>query len=353
MSATAFAEGRRTSDTTAPALLERRVFTPTTAVLALIAVLFVALDVSRVEVPFAVQVVPFAVSVLLFGLPHGALDHLVPARVDPRIPVRRSILTVVALYAVLGGATALLWSTRPVVGFALFIAVTWFHWGQGDLWLDRALRGARASRADAVLTVLVRGALPMLLPLISHPQDYVGVLRSTTGLIDPAAAGDLDALSSVPLRAACAVVIAALIAAHLIVRRLHGDRLRTTIVEIAVLVVFFSAVPSVLAVGLYFTVWHAVRHIVRLELLEPDGRAGLERGDLLHPLLRFLRDGLPVTLCAIALLAALAVTLQDAGLGTYLLLIAALTTPHTAVVAWMDRRRALRSAAGASATSRP
>lgn len=344
MSATAVATGRDASDDTAPTMLERRVFTPTTAVIALVAALFVGLDIARVDVPFVVQVVPFAVSVLMFGLPHGALDHLVPARVDPRITVRRSILTVVALYALLGGATALLWSIAPVVGFALFIAVTWFHWGQGDLWLDRALRGTGASSADAALTVLVRGALPMLLPLISHPQDYAGVLRSTTSLIDPAAAGDLDALSSVPPRVASAVLIAGLIIAHLLVRARNGGRLRTTIVEITVLAVFFTAVPSVLAVGLYFTVWHAVRHIVRLELLEPDGRSGLERGDLMRPLLRFLRDALPVTLCAIALLATLALTLRDAGLGTYLLLIAALTTPHTAVVIWMDRRRALRGA---------
>ena len=336
---------RSTADSTAPTVLERVLFRPTTVAFALIAALFAVLDLARVEVPLPVQVVPFAISVLLFGLPHGALDHLVPARLDPRISIRRSITTVVALYAVLGGATALLWSARPVAGFAVFIAVTWFHWGQGDLWLDRALRGVRASRADAVLTVAVRGALPMLLPLVSHPQDYAGVLRSTTSLIDPTSAGDPDVLSSVPLRTACAVLLAALIAAHLLVRRRRGEPLRTTIVEIAVLAAFFSTVPSVLAVGLYFTFWHAVRHIIRLELIEPDGRAGLERGDLLRPLLRFLRDALPVTLCAIALLGALALTLHDAGLGTYLLLIAALTTPHTAVVVWMDRRRGRRPTA--------
>ena len=319
-----------------PAGLERVLFTPTSVAFAGIAAGFVLLDLARVQVPYAVQVVPFAVSVLLFGLPHGALDHLVPARLDRRLSIRRSITAVVALYAVLGGATALLWRLEPVAGFAAFIAVTWFHWGQGDLWLDRARRAAAGSRADGVLTVLVRGTLPMLLPLVSHPDEYAGVLQATTRLVDPAAVPDPDVLLAWPVRLTGAVLIVVLIAAHLLVRRRRAA-LRGSVAEIVVLAAFFTAVPPVLAVGLYFTFWHAVRHIVRLELLEPDGRARLERGDLLRPFARFLRDALPVTLCAIALLVVVAVSVRAAGLGTYLLLIAALTTPHTAVVIWMDR----------------
>lgn len=335
---------RRAGDARTPRVLERVLFEPTTAAFGAIAVLFAVLDVARIQVPYPVQVVPFAISVLVFGLPHGALDHLVPARLDSAISVRRSIATVVALYAVLGGATALLWGLDPVVGFVAFIAVTWFHWGQGDLWLDRARGHAVDSRADAVLTVLTRGALPMLLPLITHPLDYAGVFRATTRLIDPAAAG-ADLLDAVPIRFAAAVLLVVLIAAHALVRHRLGNPMGTTMAEVVVLVAFFSAVPPVLAVGVYFTFWHAVRHIVRLELLEPDGAAGLARGDLLRPFGRFLRDALPVTLCAIALLAVLALSLRSAGLGTYLLLIAALTTPHTAVVAWMDRRRVRRGGA--------
>jgi Brp/Blh family beta-carotene 15,15'-monooxygenase len=315
---------------------------PITLAFALVAIGFCVLDVVRIDVPYEVQVVPFALSVLLFGLPHGALDHLVPARLVPGISTRRSIVLVVGLYALLGGATALLWSALPAVGFGLFIAVTWFHWGQGDLWIDRALRGTAPSRPDAVLTVLVRGALPMLLPLLAHGSDYWSVFRMTTGLVDPGAGTGADLLEAVPVLPAAAGLLAALIGGHLLLRRRRGDAIRGTVVEVTVLVLFFVAVPPVLAVGLYFTFWHAVRHIVRLELLEPGGSAALERGELLRPFARFMRDALPVTLCAIAVLAGLAVTVHDAGLGTYLLLIAALTTPHTAVVTWMDRRRAGR-----------
>jgi Brp/Blh family beta-carotene 15,15'-monooxygenase len=319
-------------------VLRARLLTPTTAGVAAVAALFLALDLARVEVPPAVQVVPFAASILLFGLPHGALDHLVPARLDPRIPRARSVALVVALYAVLGGATALLWAAAPALGFTAFIAVTWFHWGQGDLWLDRALDGA-AGRADAVLTVLVRGALPMLLPLVAHPRDYGGVLAGTVAVVDPAAPTGLGVLGAGPVRAALAVALAVLVAAHLVVRRRSGAPVARPAAEIGALAAFFVTVPPVLAVGLYFTFWHAVRHILRLELLDPAGRAALAAGRLGGPFARFLRDAWPVTACAIALLVGLALLVHDAGLGTYLVLIAALTTPHTAVVTWMDRRQ--------------
>lgn len=320
-----------------PDVLRRRLLTPTTIAFGAVAVLFGALDAAGVVVPFAVQAVPFAASVLLFGLPHGALDHLVPARLDPRISRRRSVAAVVVLYALVGSVMTVVWLTAPVVGFALFILNTWFHWGQGDLWLDRALRERPDSRADAVLTLLVRGALPMLVPLIAHPADYAAVLASMVGVVDPGTGTGLGALASAPVRAGAAVALLLVVAVHLLLRR--GVPVWRAAAEIAVLAAFFVAVPPVLAVGLYFTFWHAVRHIVRLELLDPVGRAALAAGELTRGFLRFARDAWPVTLCAVGLLAWVALASRSAGLGTYLLLIAALTTPHTVVVTWMDRRQ--------------
>lgn len=39
--------------------------------------------------------------------------------------------------------------------------------------------------------------------------------------------------------------------------------------EIVLLAAFFALVPPVLAVGLYFCLWHSVRHVGRLMLLDP------------------------------------------------------------------------------------
>lgn len=316
-------------------VVRRRILTPVTAAFAAMALLMGILRLAGVTIPDAVQVIPFAVSILVFGLPHGAMDHLVPTALRPRTGAAASILVVVALYAVVGLATVALWRASPVAGFVAFVLLTWFHWGQGDLFIDHLLGEGPASRADAVVTVLLRGAFPMLLPLVAAPGDYAAVLASTVRAVDPGAVAP-DALAAGDLvRPALAVVVLGLAVVQPLLRP-RGARARQA-TESAVLIALFLTTPPVLAVGLYFTLWHAVRHIVRLELLRPESAAALARGDLRAPFARFLRDAWPITLAAVVLLVAFALTVGTATLGTYLVFIAALTTPHALIVTWMDR----------------
>lgn len=127
-----------------------------------------------------VQYVPFAASLILFGLPHGAADHLVPGRLTGQGPGAGSVAGVVALYLALGGAYLALWTVTPLLSFVLFILVTWFHWGQGDLYSSRALIGVGG--LPVITGLLVRGGLPMLVPLLAFPEVYAGVGQSLVGL---------------------------------------------------------------------------------------------------------------------------------------------------------------------------
>ena len=322
---------------TPPALrtwVSDRILAPVTTLLLVVATVSAAAHLAGAEIPMPLQLVPFAVSILVFGLPHGALDHLVPARLRPGTSTVRSVLVVITLYLVVGAATAALWAATPVLGFAAFIAITWFHWGQGDLFIDRILDDGTTGRAGAALTVAVRGALPMLVPFIAQPAAATAVVTGT--VTDFGAEHHAVASVPLPLRIAVGVLVGALILLHLTAVRRTGTPLWRQATEDIVLVVFFAAVPPVLAVGLYFTLWHSVRHILRLELTDSASAEQLHRGQLLAPFLQFMRQAWPITSIAVAMLVALALTLHRADLGTYLALIAALTTPHAVVVTWMD-----------------
>lgn len=318
-------------------VVRRRILDPVTAALAVVTGVVGALGAFGVAVPATLQVVPFAVSVLVVGLPHGALDHMVPIRLRRDGRVLASVATVVALYVVLGSATAALWTAAPFTGFASFILLTWFHWGQGDRWIDHLLGDGTRGRSAAVLTIAARGALPMLVPLVSHPGDYVRVMDGAVRLLTHDAGTHLGVPTA--WRTAAAAVVAVLVVTEVLAVRRAGRPLSRTVTELVVLVAFFAVVPPVLAVGLYFTLWHSVRHVVRLELTDPEAARELERGHVLAPFGRFLRQAWPVTAVAVALLIAVGVTLGSAGLGVYLFLLAVLTTPHAAVVTWMDRRQ--------------
>jgi Brp/Blh family beta-carotene 15,15'-monooxygenase len=80
------------------------------------------------------------------------------------------VILVGLLYLVLGGLYLALWFAAPVAAFALFVALTWFHWGGGDLHALSALsRQGWVSHGQTrrALTLLVRGGLPMLVPLLA------------------------------------------------------------------------------------------------------------------------------------------------------------------------------------------
>jgi beta-carotene 15,15'-dioxygenase len=313
---------------------------PSRAVVLLLTVAFAA----GLALPGWVQYLPFAASLVLFGLPHGAVDHLVPARLAGRAADRRGVLGVVLLYLALSGFCLALWFTAPAAAFVLFVLVTAFHWGAGDLHAllffgpDDLGRMGPVSRA---LLLVLRGFLPMLVPLLFFPDAYRGVASAAAGLFGADAAALPGAFSPAFRLAVGATLLAV---AGVFILRAAGDLdgERRALVPLAreslLLFAFFAVVPPVLAVGLYFAFWHAPRHIARLVLLDPAPAPS-----------RFARDAAPLTGLALVLLAALYLAVPgregNAGslLAVYLVLISALTFPHAVLVTYMDARQGLWS----------
>jgi Brp/Blh family beta-carotene 15,15'-monooxygenase len=261
------------------------------------------------------------------------------------------MLAVAALYLALGGGYLALWFAAPVAAFVLFIGLTWWHWGTGDLWSLTALVApgrAVGGPFGRTLVALSRGGLPMLVPLLAFPDEYRAVARSVTGLFAPDIGADALAWAFGPrFRLAVGVGFLVLVLAALVLERRAGGPWRADAEETALLAVYFALVPPVLAVGLYFCLWHATRHVARLALLDGASLAALGAGRIGPALGRFARDAAPLTALALLMLAGLALMVPDlAGgsrslLAVYLVLISALTLPHVVVVGYMDVREGL------------
>lgn len=303
-----------------------------------------------VTVPEYLVYAPFVVSLVFLGVPHGALDHLIPARLMPRISTVASVLTVGLLYLVLGTAYLALWFSVPGAAFVLFIALTWFHWGQGDLWYLLAIGRAEHLRGTAarLLTLLVRGGLPMLVPLLAFPDAYRRVAGGAAGLFGAGIPPDAWVFEpAFRISAGSVFTVLVLLSLAIPLRNSTTSRSawRIDAVETLLLAAYFVLVPPVLAVGVYFCLWHAPRHIARLMLLDKGSVSALERGRIARAAAAFARDSAPLTLAAIVLLAGLylAVPERVAGmqslLEVYLVGISLLTLPHVAVVSWMDFRQ--------------
>lgn len=306
--------------------------------------------VAGAEVGGWIQYAPFALSLVLFGLPHGAVDHLVPGRLYGGASVG-SMVGVFVLYLTLATLYLILWFASPGAAFALFIILTWFHWGQGDLYVVAALE--RDTDGTPVflkaLTALVRGGLPMLTPLLAFPEVYQGVASSLVGLFQ----GDVSALEwafGPVFRGAVGAVFLLILLVTLYWRYRRSDSRglfawRLEVVETVLLAVYFVTVPPILALGLYFCLWHSPRHIARLMLLNRVSAAALNKGRIWPALVTFVRDAAPLTGASLALLAGLYFLVPGAVdgfaglLAVYLVLISTLTLPHAAIVCLMDLRQ--------------
>jgi len=318
---------------------------------------------SGLSVPPTWRYVPLVVSVVAFGLPHGAVDWAALPRaaagsagdaVDLRTPWRRTrrarlarrwLGVVGVVYLVAGGAYAVAWFRAPLAAAAAFLALTWVHWGQGEIYplrevLNADHLGARWRRG---LTLAVRGALPMGVPLLAFPDRYRTVLES---FVAPFGGSVPTWPFTADARLALGATLAALTIATVTVGYRAADRRRGWAVdagETGLLWAYFLVVPPVLAVGLYFCCWHAPRHVARTIALDERAVAALEAGHLAPALGRFAREAALPTLVALVGCGALwwaapapEPTLAGAT-GVYLVAIAVLTLPHVVVVTWLDR----------------
>ncbi|MFB6252551.1 MAG: Brp/Blh family beta-carotene 15,15'-dioxygenase [Halobellus sp.] len=302
-----------------------------------------ALVVPSLSVPRWLRYAPLAVSLVVFGLPHGAVDHLAPARVVGDRPTIWWLAAVGLLYLILGVAYAGLWYLAPAASAAFFIALTWFHWGQGDVYALDALGATHlGDRVTRLGTLVVRGGLPMLVPLLRFPGRYRDVVDAWVALFG----GGLDAswLFAPEARAVVGGAFATVTIATLALGRWQGGGTawRRDAAETVLLWVYFLLVPPILAVGIYFCVWHSLRHIARLVVVDPAARTAFAERGSVAALLRTGRDALPLTAVSIALLVGVAVVVGVRSdvrtlAALYLVFIAVLTLPHVAIVTWMDR----------------
>lgn len=305
-----------------------------------------------IELAAPVRYAPLVASVVLFGLPHGAIDYVaLPRAVAGRV-TGRWLAVVGLLYLVLGGAYAAAWFAWPVAAALAFVGLTWLHWGQGDVYPLAVLLDAEYldSRARRVTTGVVRGGLPMLVPLLGHPETYREVVAAFASPFG-GNVGDLWLFgpdARLVLGAGFAVVTVGTLAANrLATTESPPTAWRVDAAETVGLWAFFLVVPPVFAVGVYFCLWHAVRHVARAVAVDSTSRHALAAGDRREPLERFAREAAPLTVAALALLAGFWVAVPNppttlaGATGLYLAFVAVLTLPHVAVVTWMDRAQGL------------
>ena len=285
---------------------------------------------------------PFVIGMVFLGLPHGALDHLAPMLLLHRRLTPQYLALFVLGYAALVLLYLVFWHLAPPAALAVFLLFSWLHWGQGDAYFLTVFDHQPRPRTSAgrFLIWAVRGGLPIVLPPLAHPAAFAQVSAGILGWYGSRAEWALSPL----VRGIGLAVVAVTLAAYLRQSwKLDKAAFRQDAGEIALLLVYFLFVPAILAVGVYFCVWHSARHIARLMLIDDGDQDALAHGQIGRCLLRSAALALPMTLGALGFLVGLWWWQGETHLSVgslvylYLSLIAALTFPHFLLVLWMDR----------------
>ena len=252
----------------------------------------------------------------LLSLPHGAVDHLALGWARGRTgPARPGVLLGYAAAAVAAAGLAL---AAPLPALLALLILSAAHFAEGEAAFDR-LRGG----AGLALPATALGTAVVALPLVLRPD----AVRSLLVALDPGLPAVLSAVRLPLLLLTAVLVVLGLVAA------IRAGQRRPAM-ELALLVVASLIGPPLLVFATWFGGWHAPRHLVRLLDLEPAG-------DRRERVRRLARGAVAPTAVAVAGLVAMALLLGGLP-GAVLVVLLALTVPHAAVVARLDRLSATR-----------
>jgi Brp/Blh family beta-carotene 15,15'-monooxygenase len=269
--------------------------------------------------------VVIAVAALALGIPHGALDHLVA------LPKSKPLVMVlfIAIYVLVAIVAVIAILKFNVVGFIFVLLMSATHFGIGDTAfineMDR--RGGRKRALPRTIYAVAAGTTPVLIPLVNSASTDA-LAQVNPALIDWHQGFDQEILFGVSGFAVIAIVTLFL-----------SQRKRESI-DIALLLALALIAPPLIAFAVYFGCWHAMRHTARLTLtLEPSQRAFADE-DSKGAFMRAVIPGLPAlvgTFLIAGVLALLDNEFNDDFFWMALVVVWALTVPHMAVTAKLDR----------------
>lgn len=271
--------------------------------------------------------VVIALIALAVGIPHGALDHLVALPKGSAIKMAGFIAVYVAV-AVIAVISLLTWN---VVGFIFVVIMSAVHFGIGDAAfiseMDR--RSIDTKRFPRFSYAAAGGALPVVIPLVSE--------KSSAALerVNPVLINWHQGLNDELLLLTLAVFAFALL-------RLLQKRRISDAIDLSLLYLLALTAPPLVAFAVYFGCWHAMRHTARLTLALARSQKAFTEGRRTGAFLGAVWPGLPA-LIGTFIVAGFVVfirggSVSDQFLWITLVIVWALTVPHMAVTARLDRK---------------
>ncbi len=186
-------------------------------------------------------------AVVFIGLPHGAMDGALAIHLGWMNRPAKAVSFLVA-YVGLAALIVVLWLLIPVVAFLIFLAISLFHFGRGDI--------VPRSKEHQVAEVLMRGGLVLAGISLFH--------RSESDTIFETLIGSNTALVWLFLQA---VGVMTLVLVPLVIYTKPTEERKSATIEVVALLLLFAIAPPLLGFAIYFCGIHSVRHFKHMGIL--------------------------------------------------------------------------------------
>ena len=269
--------------------------------------------------------VVIAVVALAIGIPHGALDHLVtlPKAQPKKMALFIVVYVAVAIVAVIG---ILKFNT---VGFIFVLFMSAVHFGIGDAAFINEIdkRQDSSQKLNRWFYIPAAGFTPVFIPLVNSASTQA-LASVNPALINWHKGFDSEILFIVSSFTAVAIVVMG-----------FTKRYREAF-DLTLLLLLAHLAPPLIAFAVYFGCWHAMRHTARLTLSLPKSIENLTQGMLRKAFSQAVIPGLPALIGTFVVAGILALSgkdFTDEFFWMALVVVWALTVPHMAVTAKLDR----------------
>jgi Brp/Blh family beta-carotene 15,15'-monooxygenase len=216
-----------------------------------------------------------------------------------------------------------------VIGFVIVLLMSATHFGIGDTAflneMDR--RGIAKRKLPRAIYAIAAGSTPVVIPLVNS-KSTDALAQVNPSLINWHQGYDQEILYAVSVFAVTAIVV------------LYLSHRKRESIDILLLLALALLAPPLISFAVYFGCWHAMRHTARLTLTLASSQAAFAQGDSSKAFTRAVLPGIPALLGTFLIAGVLALMgneFNDDFLWMALVVVWALTVPHMAVTAKLDR----------------
>ena len=207
------------------------------------------------------QLMFFGLGVILFGIPHGSLDHFIYHKERNEAMNMRSISKFLLFYLGFAVLYASLWLISVELSILLFIVISAYHFGEMDL-KALAIKTSLSSRilfSFYGLLFLVNYLLfqfpnveSILLGFPDFEQSQIERLRLLYGYQEEVMIASL-------------LIFIPILSIYLFQSKLLGLVQLETVLQLVVLMLIVFNLPILLGFGFYFNIWHAGLSMIEIK----------------------------------------------------------------------------------------